>query len=104
MTRWGDVRPGKVLLANRRQPTFYDVLRDQILFEPWPHNLENFVCVADKGADDQVELDARAWEAKDGSKELVEVNLTTKCEEHRPIFMSANLLTELKQAILTILR
>lgn len=38
------------------------------------------------------------------ARTLVEVNLATKDEEPRPIFISANLLVQLKQAVLILLR
>lgn len=69
-----------------------------------PYNFENFVCVTDDKADDQVELDEQEREKpKDQGEEPVKVTLASTDEEPRPIFMISNLLAELKQAVLALL-
>lgn len=71
---------------------------------PEPHNLKRFVCVVDDRANDQDELDEQGSEKpRDKDKELVDVTLTTKDNEPKPIFMSANLSVELKQVILSLI-
>lgn len=63
------------------------------------------MCVTYDSADDQARVDEKEREKpKDQGEEVAEVNLTTKNEEPRPIFMSANLSVELKQATLILFR
>lgn len=73
--------------------------------ESEPHNHKNFVCLADDKTHEQVPFNKqKSKRPKDQGDELVEVNLADGDGEPRLLFLSANLLTELRQAILTLLR
>lgn len=73
--------------------------------EPELHNLDNFVCVIDDGANDHIKIDEQERDKLKGQgDELVEVNLATKDDESQPIFISATISVELRQALLALLR
>lgn len=73
--------------------------------ESEPHNLETFVCLVDEKADKQVWVsEQERAKPKNQADELVKVYLTNKDEVPQPIFLSANLSSELGHTILTLLR
>lgn len=62
------------------------------------YNCENSICLAGDHADEQVaggEPDKE--KPKEQSNELVKVNLASKPEKPRPVFLSAGLTTEIKK-------
>lgn len=73
--------------------------------ESEPHNYENSICVVDDQTDQQAANSGPDRELpEDQGDELVEVNLAGENEEPRLVFLSASLISELKDRILALLR
>lgn len=65
-------------------------------------NHKNFVCLANDTTDEEVPVNKQ--EREQSKNQGDEVNLIEEGEEPQPVFLSANLSTELKQAVLILLR